>query len=63
MRHDMRQLILLRIYAGKDTVWTEARAAKCRKMKKKSLVHVPPDINKLSFILCFTTTTAGALLR
>ena len=43
VRDDMRQFVLLKIYGGKETNCAEARAAIWRKMKKKSLVPLPPD--------------------
>ena len=56
----MRRFLLLKIYGGKKTNCAEARAAKWRKMKKKSLACLPPDgdtlhhldqVNYLSFLL------------
>ena len=46
VRDDMRRLVLLKIYGGKETN-SEARAAKWRKMRKKSLARLPPDENTL----------------
>ena len=43
VRDDIRLFVLLKIYGGKETTCTEARAAKWRKKKKKSLVGLPPD--------------------
>ena len=40
VRDDLRRFVLLKICRGKETNYTEAKAAKIRKMKKKSLVRV-----------------------
>ena len=60
VRDDMRRFVLLKIYGGKETNCAEAKAAKWRKMKKKSLARLPPDedtlhhhldqVNYLSFL-------------
>ena len=40
VRDDVRRFVLLIICRGKETNYTEAKAAKIRKMKKKSLVRL-----------------------
>ena len=58
---DMKWFVLLEIYGENETNCAEARAAKWRKMKKKSLAHLRLDedtlhhysdrVNYLSFLL------------
>ena len=40
VRDDLRRFVLLKISGGKETNYTEAKGAKIRKMKKKSLVRL-----------------------
>ena len=47
VRDNMRRFVLLKIYGVKETNCAEARAAKWRKMKKKSLARLPPDEDTL----------------
>ena len=47
LRDDMRRFVLSKIHGGKETNCAEARAAKWRKMKKKSLARLPSDEDTL----------------
>ena len=47
VKDDIKPFVLLKIYGGKETNCAEARAAKWRKMKKKSLAHLPSDEDTL----------------
>ena len=47
VKADMRKFVLTKIYGIKAATCREARAAKWRKMKKKSLSRLPPDEDTL----------------